>query len=92
MTRFLLCIWVTALITLGGAPAFATILTTGTGDGTLNVGVDGYGSFGSSIGGIDTSDAFYDPVGSQGSSGTSYESAIAVGFGGVRSYLTTGSI
>ncbi|MGO4892773.1 hypothetical protein [Flavobacterium sp. W21_SRS_FM6] len=92
MKRFLFCVWATALLFLGVAPASATILTSGTGDGTLEVGVDGYGSFGSSISGIDTSDAFYDPVGIDESAGTTYESAIAVGFGGDRTYLTTGSI
>ncbi len=37
-------------------------LTTGTGDGTLTVGVDGYGVFGGLIIGPDSSNAFFDPV------------------------------
>ncbi len=37
-------------------------LTTGTGDGTLTVGVDGYGVFGGLIIGSDSYNAFFDPV------------------------------
>jgi hypothetical protein len=45
--------------------AFAVpyILTTGTGDGTLTVGVDGYGVFGGLIIGPDSSNAVFQPVG-----------------------------
>jgi MYXO-CTERM domain-containing protein len=56
------------------------------------VEVDGFGSFGSSIGGTGTGDAFYDPVGVIGSAGTTFESAVAIGFGQTREYLTTGSL
>lgn len=67
-------------------------LSNGTGDGSVTVGVDGYGSFGSSIGGDGTSDAVFNPVGQIGAAGTTFESGIAVSFGGVRPYLTTGDI
>lgn len=45
--------------------AFASpyILTTGTGDGTLTVGVDGYGVFGGLIIGPDSSNAVFQPIG-----------------------------
>src|SRR5688500_15845881 len=46
-------------------------LTTGTGDRSLSVTVDGYGSFGSST---PAGDAIYDPIGAIGPSGTVYES------------------
>jgi hypothetical protein len=71
-----------------GAPY---ILTNGPGDGTVSIGVDGFGAFGSSVG-TDSSDAFYDPVGATTSSGTSYESGIAFGTGGTRTFLTSGDI
>ena len=44
------------------------ILSTGTGDASLSVGVDGYGVFGSSMG-ADTTNAYYDPVGPIGQAG-----------------------
>lgn len=72
--------------------ASAASLSTGAGDGSVTVGVDGYGSFGSSVGGDGTSDAFYDPVGPTGAAGTTYQSGLAVGFGGSRPFLTTGFI
>ena len=48
-------------------------LTNGSGDRSLSVTVDGYGSFGSST---PAGDAVYDPVGAIGPSGTVYESAV----------------
>lgn len=64
------------------------------GDGTLQVGVDGFGSFGSSVGGTGTSNALYDPIGSQGLTGTTFESGVAIRFGdsGSRDFLTSGFI
>lgn len=64
------------------------------GDGSLQVGVDGYGSFGLAVGGDGTTDAFYDPIGSQGLTETTFESGVAIRFGdsGSRNFLTSGSI
>ena len=76
--------------------AFAApyVLDNGPGDGTLNVGVDGFGAFGLSSG-SDTTDAFYDPVGAVGSSATTFESAIAIRTDlamGTRDFLASGFI
>lgn len=76
--------------------AFAApyILDNGPGDGTLNVGVDGFGAFGLASG-SDTTDAFYDPVGGVGSSETTFESAIAIRTDlamGTRDFLASGFI
>ncbi len=81
-----------SLMTLGSS-AFAVpfVLTNGPGDGTVSVGVDGYGAFGSSVG-SDATDAIYDPVGAITSAGTSYESGVAFGTGGSRTFLTSGDI
>lgn len=74
---------------LAGAMPFT--LTNGPGDGTVSVGVDGFGSFGSSIG-INASNALYDPVGAGGVAGTTFESGVAIGFGMGYSFLTSGLI
>ena len=54
-------------------------LNTSPGDGGLNVGVDAFGAFGSSAGGIETSDAVYNPLGEIEESGTVFQSFIAIG-------------
>ncbi|MEE9329840.1 MAG: VPLPA-CTERM sorting domain-containing protein [Parvularculaceae bacterium] len=79
-----------ALAILGSAQA--AVLTTGTGDGGVTVGVDLYGSFGSSIGGTGTSNAVYNPVGAEGEAGTVFQSGVAISNGNVNSWLTTGSL
>src|SRR5688572_20203808 len=61
-------------------------LTTGSGDRSLTVAVDGYGSFGSST---PAGDALYDPVGATLASGTVYESAVY--FTHTQRFLTTDS-
>jgi len=69
-------------------------LNNGPGDGTLLVGVDGFGAFGLSSG-SHTTNAFYDPVGPGGSASTTFESAIAIRFdttSGARSFLASGLI
>ena len=43
----------------------------------VRLGVDAFGSFGSSVSGNGTSDAFYDPIGIEAEAGTVYESFIA---------------
>jgi Repeat of unknown function (DUF5648) len=53
-------------------------LNTAPGDGGLNVGVDAFGVFGSNAGGTETSDAFYDPLGEIGESGTVFKSSLAI--------------
>jgi hypothetical protein len=86
-----------ALATLCGSGGMAGaapfILTNAPGDATVTVGVDGYGAFGSSVGG-DSTDANYDPVGAIGVAGTTFESGVAIRFGaaGPRSFLTSGDI
>jgi hypothetical protein len=68
-------------------------LNNGPGDGKVSVGVDGYGAFGSSVG-ADSANAIYDPVGAIGPAGTSFESGVAIRFGGAGGYdfLTSGDI
>lgn len=75
------------------ASAAPHILDNGPGDGTVRVGVDGYGAFGSSVG-TDSSDAIYDPVGGGAPAGTTFESGVAIRFGGAggRTFLTSGDI
>lgn len=70
-----------------------TVLTNGPGDGTVTVGVDGYGAFGSTVG-SNSSDADYDPIGPSGAAGTTYQSGVAirVGSSGGRTFLTSGNI
>lgn len=85
------------LLAAGTSTAFAAnsataqILTTGTDDGGVTVTVDAFGSFGSAVGGGVT-DAIYNPVGAIDAAGTAYESGIAIGFGGGRTFLTSGDI
>ena len=75
------------------AEAAPFVLSVGVGDGSLSVGVDGYGSFGSAIG-VNSSNAVFDPVGAVGSAGTTFDSGVAVRLGpaGARTFLTSGSI
>jgi hypothetical protein len=85
---------VTALLaaaTTGTAAVYT--LTNAPGDGTVTVGVDGFGAFGSSVG-SDSTDADYDPVGAGTTAGTTFESGVAirVGSSGGRTFLTSGSI
>lgn len=83
--------FIVGLTMLSNASAAPTNLTNGPGDGTLSVGVDGFGSFGSSVS-SDTTDALFDPVGAQTPAGTSFQSGVALRFGssGLRSFLSTG--
>lgn len=83
----------TFLLLLGAESARAgpVTLTNGPGDGTLSVGVDGFGAFGSVVGSNST-DALYNPVGAGGPAATTYESGVAIGFGGSRIFLTSGDI
>ena len=70
------------------------MLENGPGDGTISVGVNGYGGFGD-FNGPDAEDAFYDPVGPGIPTKTTLASAIAIRLGteetdGPREFLTTG--
>jgi hypothetical protein len=85
-----------ALVVVVAVPALAApyTLTNGPGDGTVTVGVDGFGAFGSSVG-ADSTNAIYDPVGAGGPAGTTYQSGVAIRFsttGGGRTFLTSGNI
>jgi hypothetical protein len=76
------------------ASGAAYVLSNGPGDGTVTVGVDGFGAFGSAVG-VNSSNAVYDPVGgSPSAAGTVFESGVAIRFGssGPRSFLTSGDI
>ena len=75
------------LVTVSADAQF--ILSNGTGDGSLTVGVDGFGSFGSAVGG-GTSDAIYNPFGSIEAAGTTFESGLFLS--GPPTWLTSGSI
>jgi len=77
--------------------AFAAtyILTTGTGEGTLTVGVDGYGAFGNFVG-ADSTNAVFQPVGSS-AGGTTVASGVAIRTTDqnnniVTTFLTSGNI
>lgn len=65
-------------------------LSTTSGDGGVRIGVDAFGAFGSSASGIDTSDAFYDPLGEATEAGTVFNSAVAFRLGteGNRTFLS----
>lgn len=95
-------LWVAAALALSalvlpGSPATATpyVLTNGPGDGSVSVGVDGYGAFGSAIG-ANASNALFDPIPPdlRSAVGTTFESGVAIRLGGVggRSFLTSGDI
>jgi len=77
--------------------AFAAtyILTTGTGEGTLTVGVDGYGAFGNFVG-ADSTNAVFQPVGSS-AGGTTVASGVAIRTTDINNnivttFLTSGNI
>ncbi len=66
-------------------------LTNGTGDGRATIDVDGYGAFGSILGGV-SGEAVYDPIGLAPMS-TTKASALAVGVNGAaRDFLTSGTL
>jgi len=68
-------------------------MSTGPGDGGLTIDVDGYGAFGSAVSGS-AGLAVYDPVGSIAAASTTFESGLAIRFGGAgtRQFLTAGFI
>ena len=82
-----------ALSTVSVAPGAVYSLTNGPGDGTVTVGVDGFGAFGSSIG-EHASNALFDPVGAGVPTRTTFESGVAIRFAssGSRTFLTSGDI
>ena len=57
-------------------------LNTSPGDGGLSVGVDAFGGFGSNSASLESTDAFYDPLGATETSGTVFQSYLAVGING----------
>lgn len=77
----------TALLVPAAVEASPFTLTNATGDGTVTVGVDGYGAFGLA-GNAHATDAFYDPVGAGGPAATTFESYLAFGTGGGRTVLS----
>lgn len=80
------------LLVMGAASAAPFVLSNGPGDGSVTVGVDGYGSFGSSIG-PNAENASLDRIGA-GTIGTTYESAVGIRTDpeGTFSMLTSGDI
>ncbi|GGE22102.1 hypothetical protein GCM10011360_08250 [Primorskyibacter flagellatus] len=58
------------------SPANAFTLSNGTGDGTLTVEVDAYGSFGTAFIGTEAGGAIYDPIGANGPATTVFESFV----------------
>jgi|GEM_PF-376995 Ca2+-binding RTX toxin-like protein len=67
-------------------------LTTGTGNTSVTVGVDGFGSFGRGIG-VTATDANFDPTGATGSTGTTVLSGVALRVaGGSSEFLSSGTI
>jgi hypothetical protein len=67
----------------------ATLLTNGTGDATLRITVDAYGSYGFQAG-PPANDARYDPVGLGGDNQTTYQSA--TWFSPIDNWLSQGSL
>lgn len=97
-SKFLLIFGITIIGIFGSTQiAFALpfVLDNGPGDGTISLGVNGYGGFGANNG-PDASDALYDPVGGGvDPAQTTLGSAIAIRLGtevgdGSRAFLTTG--
>jgi len=85
---------VIAMAAMGAAHAAPYVLTNGSGDGQISVGVDGYGSFGSAIG-TNATNATFNPVGpTPPTAGTTFESGVAIRLGaattGTRTFLSTG--
>lgn len=74
-------------------PTGPHFFSTGTGDASVTLGVDGYGTYGSTNG-ANGDDALYDPVGPIPQSGTTWGSALAfrVGNTGTREFLSAGTI
>ncbi len=70
------------------------VLSTGSGDGSVTVDVDGYGSFGSAVFLLGSQGAVYDPIGPIGPASTTFQSGVAVRLGtiGERQFLTSGDI
>lgn len=80
-------------LTTSAVQAAPYVLTNGSGDGQVSVGVDGYGAFGLSIG-VNATNAIYNPAGATAAAGTTYESGVAIRLGtsGARAFLTSGLI
>ena len=78
----------TVVVLLCGGAQGGVTLSNGTGDGTVTVTVDGWGSFGSAVSEA-TTDAFYDPVGDVEAAGTTFESGVYLS-GGPAGFLSTG--
>ena len=89
--KWLVSTFVAAFASVASAAPYT--LTNAPGDGSVTVGVDGYGAFGSSVG-SDSANAVYDPVGSGAPAATTFQSGVAIRFGtsGGRSFLTSGDI
>jgi hypothetical protein len=89
----LVCIAAVLLLFANIAQAGPFTLTNAPGDGTVTVGVDGFGAFGSFVG-ADSTDAFFTPVGAAVAAPTTFDSGVAIRIGaaGARSFLTSGDI
>lgn len=68
------------------------VIVAGSGDGSVEVDIDGYGSFGRAQDGSATGDAIIDPIGGGEPVGTMYESGVAIGVGTDRRFLSDGQI
>lgn len=91
-TIVLVSIATTVVLNIIDNPAMAITLNNGPGDGSVTMGVDGFGSFGYDVEGTGTSEAIYNPVGAITPAGTTFESGVALGFGGTRTFLSSGNI
>lgn len=95
LTGTVLAFGMLAAVNPQDAQAAPWVLTTGAGDGSVTLGVDGFGAFGSSVG-ADSTNAVFDPFGPTGPAGTVFESGVAIGFIpvviGDRQFLTSGDI
>ena len=65
------------------------VLSNAPGDGTVSIGIDGFGSYGSNIGSFG-SNANYDPVGPIGIAGTTFLSAVSLATPSGTQWLSTG--
>src|SRR5438128_1468803 len=97
MTHRRFGVFAAGLVVLGLSAALGTAapytLSTGVGDGSVVMGVDGFGSFGFNPT-PNTTDANYDPIGPTLTTRTSYDSGVAIRVGAVgpRKFLTSGLI
>ena len=94
-TKFVLtAVAAVGFVSVQSVHAVGQAMTTGNGDGTLDITVDGYGAFGSVVT-TDAGPANYDPVGVVPQASSVFQSALAIRMNqtsGTRQYLSSSTI